>query len=897
MRSMMIGYKENWWHAQAVVAWACRRLGGASTPARKTAWTGCRWSRAGGLFVLAAAPLVVGLVAMAAAAPAPAPATPPASSTAPAAGPRDCAPGVQATEEPGGDPVAQALRHYVRGRIFLSNREYVAAAAEFRQAAALEPKAHEIWFNLGLALYEMGNVTGAVEAFEKSLALDPAHAGSLFWRGRIAASVGELKPAVDYLTRLTTSARKNTAYYILGTYSLAKVCQDFGDIEGAIKHYEMLLASLAEPQSFFQRYPELFLLYRNQVQMRETLADLLIQRHAPDRAVEVLRAALSERPDIERLLDLMCAAHLQKKDYPAARQWAKRIIDIHPDAGAGYQRLAEVYRAEGKPDAVIPELEAYRRDHPENRTLAFQLASAYEAAGRKDDAAAVYRELSSRPDRRSDMGAQAALKLADIQVQEGRFVEAIETLGGALSGEIAETKILMRAAQVIDGLKDPVKVYAGAKRLVADDQKGYGPFVLVGMLAEVLKRYDEAMALYDKALDRQPRAGIAYSRKANLLIDAGRNDDALAVYQAATRAGLNLPAFRRKMGMLLEDLGRFDEALAEYRLARQGDPGDLPTRYLLADLLARQGKFDEAERELRTLINGFPREIQGYCQLAFVYMKKGDLEAAEKILGQAQALDAGAVGPKALLAEVRFRQKRYDDTVKLAREILAAHADDHEVRLFLAQVLAATRQFKEAVTEVRTLLVAQPENITWWYVLAGIYSEMGDAAAAEQALQRILKKKPDHAPSNNDLGYMWADRGVNLAQAEEMIRQALKADPQRAAYLDSLGWIMYKTGRFEDAVKALEDATRRSPDLDALLWDHLGDAYWQLKRQDDAVKAWQTAARILGDRGPDAKAGERERVEQKVRQSQAGTAPAVAPVVPKPEIGKGEANPREAPSR
>ena len=812
----------------------------------------------------------------------------------PAVGPRDCAGPAQSPEPPGRDPVAQALRHYVRGRILLGSQDAVMAAAEFRQAAALQPDVHDIWFNLGLALYDTGNVSGAVEALDKALALTPTDADALFWRGRIAVGLGELKPARDFLTRLLASARKGTAYYILGTYHLARACQEFGDVPGAIKHYEALLGMLAEPQGFFQRYPELFLIFRNQLQHKQTLARLLLQQNENDRAIAVLREAVGERPDNLDLLGLTCTAYLQKQDFAAARQWAKRIIETQPDGGAGYQRLAEVCRAEGKPEGVIPELEVYRRESPKNRLLAFQLAAAYEAAGRKDEAAGIYRELSALAEKTAGTSVAAALKLAEIHIQAGRHVEALETLGAVLAGDVAETSVLVRAAQLIDGLKDPEAVYRDAQRLVTDDQRTYGPFVLVGMLAEGLKKRDEAIALYDKALDRRPRAAIAYSRKADLLIEAGRHEDALNAYRAAVRAGLNLAVFHRKMGMLLEHLGRTDEALAEYRLTRDAAPDDKPTRYLLAGLLARQGKFDDAERELRTLVSRFPGEIQGYCQLALVSMAKGDLEAAEKTLRQAQALDGDAVAPRSLLAELRCRQKRYDDAERLARDILAAHADDQETRLLLAQILAAKRDFKEAVAQLKTLLAADPENITWAYVLSGMYQEMGDSAAAEQALQRILQKKPDHAPSNNDLGYLWADRGVNLARAEEMVRQALRADPQSPAYLDSVGWVLYKTARFEEAVRMLEDATRRAPDLDAVLWDHLGDAYWQVKRQDDAVKAWETAARILSAPGGEAKAAQRERVETKVRQSKAGAQPPVAPAAPYPEIEKSEARPRES---
>jgi Flp pilus assembly protein TadD len=159
---------------------------------------------------------------------------------------------------------------------------------------------------------------------------------------------------------------------------------------------------------------------------------------------------------------------------------------------------------------------------------------------------------------------------------------------------------------------------------------------------------------------------------------------------------------------------------------------------------------------------------------------------------------------------------------------------------------------------------------------------MGDLAAAEQELQRILQKKPDHAPSNNDLGYMWADRGRNLEKAEQMIREALKSSPESPVFLDSLGWVMYKGGKFEEAVRMLQDATKAAPDLDAVLWDHLGDAYWRLSRQEDARKAWEAAAKILGARGEE-KAGDLKRVQQKVENVQAGRAPDVAPVGPQEE--------------
>jgi len=795
-------------------------------------------------------------------------------------GPRTCAPETTPPEVPGPDPTAQALRHYVRGRLLAVSGEHVLAAKELKQAADLAPNVSYVWLYLGLSLYDSGDVPGATKALDKALALTPDDPAALYYRARVARNAGDLKRCQQLLTKLISVASKGTALLILGTYHLAQVSSELGDVDGAIARYEALLEEIREPQPFFQRYAELFMIYRGQLQVKETLGRLYLLRGDNDKAATVLNEILADRPDHYEVLGLLCHAYVQQKNFAAAREVARKLMAARPDSSEGYQRLAEVYRAEGKPEGVIADLEAARKSQPDNRVLAFQLAGLYESLGRKDDAARLYGELSVGADPAQGPSVAAALKLAELQVQANRPVEAIEALAVAISGSQADSAILVRGAQLIEGLKEPAAVYQEALRLVTDSQKNYGAFILVGMLAETAKRRDDAIALYDKALACQPKAAIAYSRKADLLIDAQRPADALAVYEAALKAGLDVPVFHRKMGMLLEYLDRPGEAMVQYRIARQAAPDDKPTRYLLAALLARTGDVAEAEKELRSLLSRFPKEAQAYIQLAVIGLQKNDLDAADQAVGQALGIEADSIPARAIRAEIRFRQKKLDEAEKLARAVLTDRPEASDVRILLSLVLAGQKKFGDAATQLKTALAANPENIEWRYVLAGVYSEMGDTAAAEQELQRILQKKPDHAPSNNDLGYMWTDRGVNIAKAEQLIREALKSSPESPAYLDSLGWVMYKEGKFDEAVRVLQDATKAAPELDAVLWDHLGDAYWRLSRQEDAKKAWEAALKILQSRGEE-KAGDLKRVRQKVENIQAGRAPDVAPLAPK----------------
>jgi len=789
--------------------------------------------------------------------------------------PRDCLPPPVPLEAPGEDPLEQALRHYVRGRLLMSRQETVQAVEELRQAAHLAPNVPCIWMNLGLSQYDVGKVTAAIEALDRALALAPSDPPSLYFRGRMAAARGNLAQAADFFDRLIHATDAGTPYHMLGLYHVARARQNLGDVEAAASAYEDLFEELAEPQSFFRRYPELYLIYRSQVKLRERLGRLLLAQGKAAQAVDVLQEAIDERPRNPQLLDLMCQAHLAQKDYPAARRWAGRLIEVRPDSGEGYQRLVDIYKTEGDLNAAIPELERHRSRHPDNQALGLLLASVYESAGREDDAADLYARLV-RPSATEGADPSAALKLADIHLEAGRPVDALEALAATMVTEVVHSAVLVKAAKILDGFSEPLEVYHEARRLVGGEVAHYGPFLLVGMLAEAAGRPKDALALYDKALSRQPKAAIVYSRKADLLIRDERFSEALAVYRTAVRAGLDLPVFHRKMGMLLEELDRLDEAIAEYRLALKKAPRDKPTAYFLTAALGRKGRFDEAADVLKGLLAHYPKDLRAHLQLAGVYLAQDNLTAAEDIALRARHLHADASGPAAVLAEIRFRQERFDETIRLARQVLETEPDRTAMRLLMAYALAGKDDFQAAAAEVRALLAAHPENIEWRYLLSGLYTEAGETKAAERELVRILDTAPDHAPSNNDLGYLWADRGTNLDRAEAMIRRALEADPKQPAYLDSLGWVLYKQGRFQDAVGMLEEATRLAPELDAVLWDHLGDSYWRVQRREDAQQAWKTAAEILQQR--DQQADDLRRIRQKLRQLEAGGRPSVAPV-------------------
>ncbi len=484
----------------------------------------------------------------------------------------------------------QAVHHYVLGRLLLMNQDFRGAAPELRQAAALAPNVARIWTNLGLAYNDSGNIQGAADALDKALKLAPDDPAALYFRARVARSLKDPKTAADCLKHLLDVEPKVTPYRILGTYHLAQIEQEAhdadiaagraeaaaADLNASIGHAESLLEMLADPQSFFQRYPDIAALFQNQAQLKETLVRLYVVRGTPEKAIPLLNDLLADRPTHPALLAALEQAYIFNRDFDNAKKTARRLIEAYPDDVAGYQRLAEAYRAEGKAPEVVIELEEYRKAHPKNLIITFQLADAYTLFGRTDDAAALYRDVLTAADKTQSSTSFAALKLADIEAQAKRPVEALAVLADVMTVGPSEASMLVRAAQIIERLPDPAKVLQDAQRLVPDENRNYAAFVLVGMLAEQAKRPDDATALYDKAIAREPKASIAYSRKADLLIQANKHADALKIYEAALEAGVDLPLFHRKMGMILEFLDRPKEALEQYQTARAAPPTTRP---------------------------------------------------------------------------------------------------------------------------------------------------------------------------------------------------------------------------------------------------------------------------------------------------------------------------------
>jgi len=187
-----------------------------------------------------------------------------------------------------------------------------------------------------------------------------------------------------------------------------------------------------------------------------------------------------------------------------------------------------------------------------------------------------------------------------------------------------------------------------------------------------------------------------------------------------------------------------------------------------------------------------------------------------------------------------------DQGLALAKAQLKGNADapkpeDRETLIALSNIDVRLHRSAEAhaYLDKADALSSRPEDKLYIDLLrATIYDHDKQFDQAEAEYRKALVIDPSNAIVLNDLGYMFADRGVNLQEALKMIQKAVDLDPQNGAYLDSLGWVYFKLGQYGPAEENLHKAIERTS-TDASIHDHLGEVYEKTGRLQLAVSQWE----------------------------------------------------------
>ena len=132
-----------------------------------------------------------------------------------------------------------------------------------------------------------------------------------------------------------------------------------------------------------------------------------------------------------------------------------------------------------------------------------------------------------------------------------------------------------------------------------------------------------------------------------------------------------------------------------------------------------------------------------------------------------------------------------------------------------ARFYESRNQLDLALKDLSSAMAKDPVNSRICVSAANLYRKLDRPDQAEGLYRRAIDLNPHEGQAFNNLAYLKAERGEDLAEAESLARKALLLEPTNPISLDTLGFILQRAGRLDEAVASLEQAYARSRILTA----------------------------------------------------------------------------------
>ncbi len=451
--------------------------------------------------------------------------------------------------------------------------------------------------------------------------------------------------------------------------------------------------------------------------------------------------------------------------------------------------------------------------------------------------------------------------------------EAVTTLSLLYTDEGDTTKALQVLSSVPDGTRS-AKLYAA-----------------LGATYEQRKEYKSAIDAYKHAIELDRDNLDSIRGLAENLLNDGQIDAALQQYKVIADANPEDAQTYLRISEIYRRQGKLDEALGNLKKAQAMVPDALEIPYNIAVIYEAQARYDDAEKILQDLLKKTEKPDNSYTQaertnrgifierLGMVYRDQENYQSAVDTFRQMIPLggdDNARTGYQDVIDTYR-EAKQWTQATAMAKEAVEKLPNDRELRMVLDAQLADTGDPEKPLADVKSMLKGTSEDRDVYLRLAIMYTrlkrwdEAEDALnqaeklsvkaedkeyvyflrgstyerekkydAAEAEFKKILAANPQSAATLNYLGYMNADRGVELEESLTYIKTAVSLDPTNGAYLDSLGWVYFKLGNYDLAEENLSKASLRMGS-DPTVQDHLGDLYQKTGRLKLAAAHWERA--------------------------------------------------------
>lgn len=389
--------------------------------------------------------------------------------------------------------------------------------------------------------------------------------------------------------------------------------------------------------------------------------------------------------------------------------------------------------------------------------------------------------------------------------------------------------------------KDIDKARKLLQKAVSLDGNNYRTWIATARFEQSLSKVDDAKIAYDKALEINPKAGVALFSRALISVSKNQLDDAIRDFDALGRfypKSLQYYFLDSVISYHKKDFDAVERALAKVEkispnyasavllralLAVQNKSMEsaeqLINRYLVlrpsdhnaqrfrARIYLQNKKPQLAEKEIKKLLVESDKDQQLLVYMGQAHMLQGDYVKASEFFEKATRIDPKNLSGQLALARSYLFGGQSSQGVSVLNALSSLSGGDEKAQLMLAIHYLSNKEFDNTLSSLAHLKNSKKESVVIYNLEGAAYLGKGDIHNARGSWEKALEIDPTHTPAANKLASLDI-KDNNYNAARQRYKSIIKNDPKNYHAMLAMADLARQQNNKKDYVSWLERAAK-----------------------------------------------------------------------------------------
>jgi tetratricopeptide (TPR) repeat protein len=407
----------------------------------------------------------------------------------------------------------------------------------------------------------------------------------------------------------------------------------------------------------------------------------------------------------------------------------------------------------------------------------------------------------------------------------------------------------------------------------------------------IQKRYDEALAMYDKVEELAGPSEDLLVNRQKIYIRQGNVKKAISALDDLITATPTQVKYYLMQGEIYNSNNLNDKALAVLQKAKALDPKNGLIHLALSDIYREKNNIEASYDELiaafaipdldidqkiriilgyvpkfpdanakasalelsRILTVAHPAESKAFAIYGDMLLQSEKISDAKAAYKKAISLDNQAYSVQEQLVRIDLGENDLDAAIKDGENSLSFFPNQAWMNYMVGAAWLQKRDYNKAISYLRTATVLETQDKDLlsqsFSALGDCYHSLGDNKSSDSAYEKAIAINPDNAFTLNNYAYYLSLRNERLENAAQMSKHSTDLQPNTASFEDTYAWILFKQKKYTEAKLWIEKSLLHDKGASATKTEHYGDILFFLGDTDGALQNW-TKAKTQGGKSP-----------------------------------------------